>query len=40
MKVLVADSIDKEGINILRSQADVDVRTGLKPGELLSIIGD
>ncbi len=40
MKVLVADSISSEGIDILRSHAQVDVKTGLKPEELISIIGD
>ncbi len=41
MNVLVSDSIDDEGIDILRnSGAHVDVRPGLKPEELLSVIGD
>ncbi len=40
MKVLVADSVDEEGIAILSSYAEVDIRTGLKPEELISIIGD
>ncbi|MFC2072413.1 phosphoglycerate dehydrogenase [Chloroflexota bacterium] len=40
MKVLVADPVDEEGIGILRSCAEVDIRTGLKPEELISIIGD
>ncbi|MFC1928675.1 phosphoglycerate dehydrogenase [Chloroflexota bacterium] len=40
MKVLVADSIGEEGVNILRSYAEVDVRPGLKHEELISIIGD
>lgn len=40
MKVLVADPIWEEGIDILRSHAEVDVKTGLKPEELISIIGD
>ncbi|MFC1939151.1 phosphoglycerate dehydrogenase [Chloroflexota bacterium] len=40
MKVLVADTIGEEGVNILSSCAEVDVKTGLKPEELLSIIGD
>src|SRR5512136_1946893 len=39
MKVLVADPIAPEGIEILKKQADVDVKTGLKPEELISIIG-
>jgi len=40
MKVLVADPVGEEGIDILRSYAEVDVRTDLKPEELISIIGD
>jgi len=40
MKVLVADIIGEEGIDILRSHAEVDVRPGLKSEELVSIIGD
>ena len=39
-KILVADSIADEGVDILRSQADVDVKTGLKPEELAGIIGE
>ena len=40
MKVLIADSVSEEGLEILRRQAQVDVKTGLKPPELVSIIGD
>ena len=40
MKVLVAVPIAVEGIEILRPVAEVDVRTGLKPEELVAIIGD
>lgn len=40
MKVLIADSVADEGIDILRSGAQVDIKTGLKPEELISIIGD
>jgi len=40
MKVLVADPISEEGINILRRHAQVDIKTGLKPGELIATIGD
>jgi len=40
MKVLIADSISGEGIDILRSHAQVDIKTGLKPEELISTIGD
>jgi D-3-phosphoglycerate dehydrogenase len=40
MKVLIADPISEEGIDILRGHAEVDVKTGLKPEELISTIGD
>ena len=40
MKVLVAEPISEEGIDILRSYAEVDIRPDLKPEELTSIIGD
>ncbi|MBM2825539.1 MAG: serA [Dehalococcoidales bacterium] len=40
MKVLVADPIDREGIDILCGCAEVVVKTGLKPEELIAIIGD
>jgi D-3-phosphoglycerate dehydrogenase len=40
MKVLIADPIADEGIEILRSVAEVDIKTGLKPEELVAIIGD
>ncbi len=40
MKVLIADPIADEGIDILRSHAQVEVKLGLKPEELISIIAD
>jgi len=40
MKVLVADPIANEGIDILSSCAQVDTKIGLKPEEIISIIGD
>ena len=40
MKVLVTEPIAEEGIDILSKQADVDVKLGLKPEELLSLIGE
>ena len=40
MKVLIADPISDEGIDILRDHAQVDVKTGLKPEELASIISE
>ncbi len=40
MKVLIADKLSEEGIDILRPHAEVDVKTELKPEELIAIIGD
>jgi len=40
MKVLIADPCSEEGIACLRDVAQVDVKTGLKGPELISIIGD
>lgn len=40
MRVLVADPIAEEGINVLRAEAEVTVKTGLKAEELIKIIGD
>ena len=40
MKVLIADPISNEGIDILRNHAQVDIEPGLKPEELISTIGD
>lgn len=39
-KVLVADPIAPEGIEILKTVAEVDVKTGLSKEELAAIIGD
>ena len=39
-KILVADPIAQDGIDILMREAEVDVRTGLAPAELLKIIPD
>ena len=39
-KVLVADPIAPEGIEILKTVADVDVKTGLSKDELAAIIGE
>ena len=39
-KVLVSDPIDQTGIDILSQVATVDVKTGLKPEELVQIIGE
>jgi len=40
MKVLIADPIASEGIEILRQSAEVDVKTGLSTDELTAIIGE
>lgn len=40
MKILVADPVAKEGIEVLKKEFEVDVKTGLKPEELKAIIGD
>jgi D-3-phosphoglycerate dehydrogenase len=40
MRVLIAEPVSEEGIDILRHHAQVDVKPGLKPEELISIIGD
>jgi len=37
-KVLVSDSVDEAGIKILSQVAQVDVKTGLSPQELVEII--
>ena len=39
-KVLVSDPIDQAGIDILSQVAQVDLRPGLAPEELVSVIGD
>lgn len=40
MKVLVADPIADEGIEVLRGSAEVDIKPGIDEKELISIIGD
>ena len=40
MKVLITDPISEEGIDVLRSHAQLDFKLGIKPDELISIIGD
>lgn len=39
-KVLVSDPIAKEGIELLKKQFEVDVKTGLEKEQLIEIIGD
>jgi len=40
MKVLICDPVSEEGIEVLRSHAEVDIRLGLKEEELVATIGD
>ncbi len=40
MKILITDPVPDEGIAILRSTAEVDIKTGLKPEEIKAIIGN
>ena len=39
-KILVADPIGAEGVALLESSATVDVKTGMKPPELLAVISE
>ena len=39
-KILVAAPIGAEGVDLLKTHAEVDVKTGLTPPELLAIIAD
>ena len=39
-KILVADPIGAEGVELLKTRAEVDVKTGMKPPELLAIIAE
>ncbi len=39
-KVLVTDSISGEGLDILRQEAQVDIKVGLKPEEIIKVIGE
>jgi D-3-phosphoglycerate dehydrogenase len=39
-RVLITDQISEEGIAILKQEADVDSRPGLKPEEIVAVIGD
>jgi len=38
-RVLITDSVSEEGIKVLRKEAQVDVRVGLDPDEIIAIIG-
>jgi D-3-phosphoglycerate dehydrogenase len=40
VKILVAEPLARQGLEILRAHHDVDERTGLSPAELAAIIGD
>ena len=39
-KVLIADPIAKEGIELLQTRAEVEVKVGLKPQELIRLVGE
>ncbi len=39
LRILVADSLDKDGVEMLKRDAEVEVKTGLKGPELAAIIG-
>ncbi|TFG45153.1 MAG: phosphoglycerate dehydrogenase, partial [Dehalococcoidia bacterium] len=39
-KVLIADALSAAGVESIKAVADVDIKTGLKPEELIAIIGD
>jgi len=40
MKILVAEPLAKQGLEILRAHHEVDEKIGLKPEELAAIIGE
>ena len=40
VRILISDPIAPEGVELLKAQADVDVKTGLKPEQLVEILGD
>ena len=39
-KILVADPIGAEGVDLLKAHAEVDVKTGMPPPELLAVIAE
>jgi D-3-phosphoglycerate dehydrogenase / 2-oxoglutarate reductase len=39
-RILIADPIARDGIDLLSQEADVDVKTGMAPDELISVIPD
>ena len=39
-RILVADPIGAEGVELLKTRADVDVKTGMEPPELLAVIAE
>jgi D-3-phosphoglycerate dehydrogenase len=39
-KILVSDKLGEEGVSLLRSHGEVDIKTGLSQEELISIIGN
>ena len=40
VKVLVADTIAPEGVEVLRTEAEVDIKKGLSPKELVATVGE
>jgi len=40
MKVLITDSIAEEGVKLLTKRAETEIKLGLKPEEIIPIIGD
>ena len=39
-RILICDPIASEGVELLKAQADVDIKRGLKPEELIEILGE
>ncbi len=40
MKILISDRIDDEGVEVLRENADIDIKTSLSHDELVGVIGE
>src|SRR5512135_2622351 len=39
-RILIADPIAQDGIDLLKQEADVDVKTGMAPEQLIAVIPD
>jgi D-3-phosphoglycerate dehydrogenase len=39
-KILITDDLEKNGVEILRKAAEVDLRPGISSEELLQVVGD